>query len=456
MKRFKYTYIAFFRVLSFLMSFLSFLAILATHFEILRYAGSPLAITVIAFSVVYYLMCRVYGGFEIGTKKSKPIVYSYLVNLLATDLFAHLILCILNSTITGNGHFSYEVPLLLLVVYLVQMLLIVCLVYLGNGVYFRFNKPARCLVIKQPGDDERTMVKKVRKLKRQFSIEWVCHRNDPKVFDLIDEADTVFLYNLPVSERAVFVEYCYHNPKEIYYSVEMADIVSMGSERVLFDDMTMMHYRVKEPSFERRLIKRAMDVVVSLIGLVVASPFMLIAAIAIKLEDKGPVFYRQPRVTYKGRIFNVLKFRSMRVEDGSIHRSVTKNDDRITKVGHIIRKFRIDELPQLINILNGDMSIVGPRPEMVENVEKYTKKLPEFAYRQRVKAGLTGMAQIYGKYNTSPADKLALDLVYIENFSLILDIKLILRTVMVLLTPDESTEEFDSTEKEEEKEAQRV
>ena len=456
MKRFKYTYIAFFRVMSFLLSFLSFIGILSTHFEILLYAGSPLAITVIAFSVVYYLMCRVYGGFEISTKKSKPIIYSYIVNLLVTDVFAHLILCILDSTITGNGHFSYEVPLLLLVVYFVQILLIICLTYLGNGIYFRFNKPARCLVIKQSGDDEKVMVKKVSRMKRQFRIEWICDRNDPDVFKLIDEADAVFLYNLPVAERAEFVEYCYRKPKEIYYSVEMADMVSMGSERVLFDDMTMMHYRVKEPSVERRLIKRAMDIAVSLVGLVVASPFMMITALAIKLEDKGPVFYRQPRVTYKGRIFNVLKFRSMRVEDGSIHRSVTKNDDRITKVGHVIRKFRIDELPQLINILNGDMSLVGPRPEMVENVEKYTKMLPEFAYRQRVKAGLTGMAQIYGKYNTSPADKLALDLVYIENFSLMLDIKLILRTVMVLLTPEESTEEFDSTEKEEDKEAQRV
>lgn len=456
MKRFKYTYVALMRMLSFVLCFLIFLGILSAKFEILRYAGSSLAITVIAFSVIYLLMCRVYGGFDIGTKKSKPIIYSYLINLLVTDFFAHLILCILDSTMTRHGIFAYEAPFLLLAVYIVQIIMICGLAYLGNGIYFRFNKPARCLVVKRPGDNVDVMVKKVKKLKRQFSIERICDSTDPKLLAAVDSCDTVFLYNLPVAERCILVEYCYRKPKEVYYSVEIPDIVSMGSERTLFDDMTMVHHAVKDPSFERRLVKRTMDLVASIIGLVLASPFMLIAAAAILIEDGGPVFYRQPRVTYRGKVFNVLKFRSMRVEDGNVHRSATKNDDRITKVGRVIRKFRIDELPQLINILKGDMSLVGPRPEMVENVEKYTEQLPEFEYRQRVKAGLTGMAQIYGKYNTSPADKLALDLVYIENSSLILDIKLILRTVLVLLTPDESTEEFDSVEKEDEKEAQKV
>ena len=197
-----------------------------------------------------------------------------------------------------------------------------------------------------------------------------------------------------------------------------------------------------------RVLKRLMDIIVSAIGLVIASPIMLVTALAIKLEDHGPVFYRQKRATYAGRIFEVYKFRSMRVEDGSIHRSVTKDDDRITHVGHIIRKFRIDELPQLINVLKSDMSIVGPRPEMIENVDKYTQELPEFTYRLRAKAGLTGLAQIYGRYNTSPKDKLIMDLTYIQEYSLWLDVKLILRTVLVLLTPDDSTEAFEQTEEE--------
>ena len=187
------------------------------------------------------------------------------------------------------------------------------------------------------------------------------------------------------------------------------------------------------------------------IGLVVLSPVYLAIIVAIKKEDgiTAPVFFSQKRVGIHKEYFNLYKFRSMRAQDGSIHVSAKKDDDRITKVGHIIRKFRIDELHQLINVLKSDMSIVGPRPEMLENVEKYTDDLPEFRYRLRAKAGLTGLAQIYGKYNTSPRDKLIMDLAYIQQYSVWLDLKLILRTALVLLTPEESTEAFEDKKTEE-------
>ena len=211
-----------------------------------------------------------------------------------------------------------------------------------------------------------------------------------------------------------------------------------------------MRITAKGMSFEQRIVKRLMDIFVAGIGLLISSPILLITAIAIKLEDGGPVFFKQKRATYAGRVFEVLKFRSMKVE-GSVNRSVTKDDDRITKVGRVIRKFRIDELPQLINVLRSDMSIVGPRPEMMENVNKYTAELPEFSYRLRAKAGLTGYAQIYGRYNTSPKDKLIMDLTYIAQYSIKMDIKLILRTILVLLTPEESTEAFEVKKTEEDK-----
>lgn len=187
-----------------------------------------------------------------------------------------------------------------------------------------------------------------------------------------------------------------------------------------------------------------MDVVICLVAMVVAAPIMLVVAIAIKLEDGGPVFYKQGRVTRDNKVFDILKFRSMIVdaEKGGISIPATDHDPRITKVGRVIRATRIDELPQIINILKGDMSIVGPRPERVEHVEKYTQEIPEFGYRLKVKGGLTGYAQIYGKYNTSAYDKLRLDLMYIENYSLALDIKLILMTLQIMLKK-ESTEGFD-------------
>ena len=207
------------------------------------------------------------------------------------------------------------------------------------------------------------------------------------------------------------------------------------------DDISLFSTNISDFSIEDRILKRLLDIIVSLVGLILTSPFWAIFAFLIYMEDKGPVFFTQKRMTKNNREFNIIKFRTMKVNVEN--RSATKNDDRITKIGHILRKIRMDELPQILNILIGDMSVVGPRPEMLENVVAYTKEMPEFELRLRVKAGLTGYAQIFGKYNTTPKDKLILDLMYIENYSIFLDIKLILQTVMVFLKIDDSTEGFD-------------
>ena len=194
-------------------------------------------------------------------------------------------------------------------------------------------------------------------------------------------------------------------------------------------------------SLDQQVAKRALDLICGVLAFIVASPFMLITAAAIKLYDGGPVLFKQKRLTIGGKEFNVYKFRSMVVdaEKDGVARLATQHDDRITPVGRIIRKIRFDELPQILNILKGDMSIVGPRPERPEIAEEYKKDMPEFDYRLKVKAGLTGYAQILGKYNTLPYDKLKLDLIYIENYSLLLDLKLILMTIKILFIP-ESTE----------------
>lgn len=172
---------------------------------------------------------------------------------------------------------------------------------------------------------------------------------------------------------------------------------------------------------------------VGIIAVVIASPVMLVIAIAIKVYDGGPVFFIQNRLTRNGEVFRIYKFRSMRVQGADEKLSITKkNDDRITPVGHIIRKLHLDELPQVFNIIKGDMSFVGPRPEWTATTEQYSQNLPEFLFRLKVKAGLTGYAQVYGKYNTTPYDKLMLDLTYIEKYSFWLDIKLMLLTVRTL------------------------
>lgn len=404
-------------------------------------------ITLGVFTLVYMMMNIIYGGFDIGKRKSKPIIYSFVLSVFFTDIAAHFFMCIMNITVVHNGKFVYDYPLLLLLTYIIQIFIIVVFTYGGNYLYFSANKPHDSIIITRKGEQTDSIISKIGRYKKQYNITETVFINDPDILKKIDKADSIFFYNLSVPERNAFVEYCYHCKKDIYYSVELSDIVSLGSHRVYFDDKSMVYAPVKGLTFEQRVIKRIMDLVIAGLGLIITSPIFLITALCIKLEDGGPVFYKQERATYAGKVFNVIKFRSMKVEDGSIHKSVTKNDGRITRTGRIIRKFRIDELPQLINVIKSDMSIVGPRPEMVENVEKYTKELPEFAYRQRAKAGLTGMAQIYGKYNTSPKDKLIFDLTYINEYSVWLDIKLIFRTLLVLLTPDKSTEAFEDNKK---------
>jgi len=191
------------------------------------------------------------------------------------------------------------------------------------------------------------------------------------------------------------------------------------------------------PEWEKKL-KRLMDIVFSLILLIVTSPITLLAAIAIKLESEGPVFYKQERMGMNGKIFKIIKFRTM-INDAEKYTGPvwsTKNDPRITKVGKFLRKVRLDEIPQAINILKGDMSFVGPRPERPYFVEKLSKEIPLYKRRLKVRPGLTGWAQVKHKYDESIEDvkiKLRYDLFYIENMSLRLDFKIILRTIFVVL-----------------------
>ena len=448
LKKFESTLIFAMKLLMFLVCAAVFFLAFGEKYHFMIIPTRTSFITFGVFAIVYMTMNIIYGGFDIGKRKSKPIIYSLILAVFFTDIAAHFFMCVMNVTVVHNGKFVYDYPLLLLMVYVIQVFLIIVMTYGGNHLYFSVKKPEDCIIIARRGEHTEDIVSKVGRYKKQYNIKKIVNIDDSDLFKEIDAANSVFFYNLSVSERNALVEYCYHFRKNVYYSVELSDIVALSGSRVYFDDKSMIYAPVKGLTFEQRIIKRLMDLAIAGLGLLITSPIFLFTALFIKLEDGGPIFYKQERATYAGRVFNVIKFRSMKQEDGSIHRSVTKNDDRITKVGKFIRKFRIDELPQLINVIKSDMSIVGPRPEMLENVQKYTKELPQFAYRERAKAGLTGMAQIYGKYNTSPKDKLILDLAYINQYSVWLDVKLIFRTLLVLLTPDKSTEAFEDNDSE--------
>jgi exopolysaccharide biosynthesis polyprenyl glycosylphosphotransferase len=259
--------------------------------------------------------------------------------------------------------------------------------------------------------------------------------------------DGVVLWDIPMKQRNQLLKFCYGHNIRVYLMPKISDVIIKGSTEMHIFDTPIYLTREYSLKFEERFAKRVIDLVCSLILFVIASPFMLITAILIKLYDGGPVLYKQTRCTIGGKEFKILKFRSMKVdaEKDGVARLAKKNDDRITPIGKFIRAVRIDELPQIINILKGDMSFVGPRPERPEIIKQYEDEMPEFVYRMRVKAGLAGYAQVYGKYNTTPYDKLKLDLAYIENYSVWLDIKIMLLTLKILLKP-ESTEGVDATQ----------
>lgn len=260
------------------------------------------------------------------------------------------------------------------------------------------------------------------------------------IIDLLVDYDGIVISDVSAEQRNDLLKYCYMHEIETYITPKISDVIISGGEGIHQFDTPIVLINTTGLTPEQRIVKRFFDVVLCVIAAVVLSPLMLIIAVAIKLEDHGPVFYKQARVTRDGKVFDILKFRSM-VEDAE-QRPATDDDDRITKVGHVIRATRVDELPQLFNIIKGEMSIVGPRPERIEHVQKYTEAIPEFEFRSKVKGGLTGFAQIYGKYNTSAYDKLKLDLMYIENYSFLLDLKLILMTIRIVFKK-ESTEGFD-------------
>lgn len=293
------------------------------------------------------------------------------------------------------------------------------------------------------GQNKDLFVEKVKTRRHQFSINESIRATEglETICKAVDSHAAVMMWDVPTGIRNDVFKYCYGKSKEIYVMPKIMDIILRGSQTLHFFDTPLLLTKSSPIEAEQLFIKRMFDILFSLILIVITSPIMLVTALLIKCYDKGPVFYKQIRVTRDDKEFAIVKFRSMVVDaekDGRA-RLATEHDDRITPIGRVIRKVRIDELPQLFNVLSGSMSFVGPRPERPQIIEKYVEAMPEFRFRTKVKAGLTGYAQIYGKYNTRPHDKLKLDLYYIENFSVWLDLKLIIQTVKIVFTP-ESTE----------------
>ncbi len=401
------------------------------------------AVTIATYIVVSYMFANIYGRYDIGKRKSRPIVHSLFLASVFTDIITLFMLSIMNTNATNNKSFEIEQPILLIPVLVMQYIIIWIFAYGGNKLYFIIYDPEKCVIVTSSQRSLNEVIKGIKKYRLQYKINLIADYRDKNLKKYLSENETIFIYDVPIKERTEIIEFCYQNMKNVYFNPDMHDVVEKNAHHILLDDVSMYGNYSKGLTLEQRAIKRIEDVIIAVIALVITSPLLLIAAISIKLEDRGSVIFKQNRATRNGKIFSIYKLRTMR-EDVNNY-SVIEDDERVTKVGRILRKYRIDEIPQFFNVLKGDMSVVGPRPEMLANIFNYTDILPAFEYRLRVKAGITGYAQISGKYNTSPKDKLMLDLMYIEEYSMWLDIKLLFQTLIVLLKRD-STEAFKDDE----------
>jgi len=392
------------------------------------------------YAIVLLFLSNMYGGMRLGYLKNSEIIFSQVFASFLANIIYYCELSIISRR-------AYA-PRIFIFMMFEQIVIVIIYTNIANAIYKSIFPPRKLLLIHGDRSTE-SICSKFESRRDKYRITKTIHIKEG--YETIcrtisqsyenDEITAVIIGDLSVEDRNLFLKYCYGHDIRVYLLPKITDVILMGAEELHIFDSPIMLRREYSLRMEQRFIKRTIDIVCALILLVLSSPFMLATAIAIKVCDGGPVLYKQIRCTLNRREFYILKFRSMRTdaEKDGVARLARKNDSRITPVGKFIRKCRLDELPQLINILKGDMSFIGPRPERPEIIDQYIEVMPEFAYRMKVKAGLAGFAQVYGKYNTSPYDKLKLDLTYIENYSLWLDIKLMLLTLKVLFWPD-STE----------------
>lgn len=383
------------------------------------------------YCVLYLLFGSVYGSFRAGPARPGEALGGHLLALCFSALISYLQLSLFARRMLPVG------PMALIL--LCQALCCLLLGALFRRLERRMFPPPEALLICRSGKDESAFLQKLQEAAGRFSrLRVLTEEQDPRLIEWeMERAGCVILGEIGPALRGRLLELCYARRIPVCLRPRVEDILLKTAEAARIGDTPVLLCQNNPLSDEQRLVKRLFDILLSLLGLIASAPVMLLVALAVKLYDGGPILYRQRRLTENGRIFTLYKFRSM-VEDAEADgraRLAVQGDRRITPIGRLLRKTRLDELPQLWNILTGDMSLVGPRPERPELAQQLAARYPAFCYRTRVKAGLTGYAQVYGKYNTSPQDKLLMDLTYIGQYSLLLDGKLILLTVKTLLQP---------------------
>lgn len=386
------------------------------------------------YGVILILFMSIYGGYKVGYLKKGNLIYSQVLAVIFTNLFTYLQIAVLDK------HFLN--PLQLIKMSIVDFSIIIVWTIVYQWFYRKLFPPRKMLLI-SGGRSDYHLAEKINSREDKYEI---CQTiNIQYGIDLIQREimnyDGTIIGDISSHERNLILKYCYENSIRTYSVPKISDILLKSTVELNLFDSPLLLSRNEGLSIEQLFIKRLTDIAGAIVGLIITAPLFLLICLLIKFTDKGPAFFKQARLTKDNKIFYIYKFRTMiqEAEKDGVARLAEDGDNRIIPIGHLLRRMRLDELPQLVNILMGDMSFVGPRPERPELMREIVNDIPEFSYRTKVKAGLTGYAQIYGKYNTTAYDKLKLDLTYIRNYSFLLDLKLILMTPKILFMK-ESTE----------------
>ena len=388
------------------------------------------------YCIILYLFFKIYGVREIGKHKLSDTILSYFLALFLTNFFAYIQFCLIARKI---------LPFLPIIYLCLRQFFLSSLgsIFIYN-LYIKLNPPKKVLAVYSKKSDIDFILLKLLKEKHLQIFDLVDQKSGTDIiFRKINKCETIFIVGIESKLRSQIIEYCYKNSISIYIIPTITDLLIKTGYNTQISDTPILYCNSKNERTEFFIVKRLMDIAISIAALIAFAPIIFLIAVAIKLDDDGSILFCQDRITIDGERFKIYKFRTMAEGSDKVsNHSAVENDSRITRVGAVIRKIRMDEIPQFINILKGDMSVVGPRPESIQNVDKYKKEIPNFHLRHKMKAGLTGYAQIYGKYNTTAQDKLMLDLLYIQNASIFLDIKLIFSTIKIIFS-SESTEGFD-------------
>ena len=390
------------------------------------------------YALIMYLMTKVYGGTKVSYLRKREAMLAQVIAVICTNVLAYL-----QISLIGRD-FMLFVPIIKLT--LIDLIITAIWTVAYSRLYLRLYPPRRLVIIYGSRLASSVVDKMCRRTDKYMICESIKIDGDydhEKVKEKILEYEGVIICDICDTDRNDILKYCFEQSVRVYITPKISDIIIRGAEDITLFDTPLILCRNYGLSFEQRFAKRCLDIVLSLVILPLAFVVGLICALAIKLYDGGTIFYRQKRLTLYGKEFEVIKFRSMvmNAEEDGVARLADAADDRITPVGVILRKFRLDEFPQLLNVLKGDMSLVGPRPERPELTNEYLEDMPEFKFRLDVKAGITGYAQVMGKYDTTPYDKLKMDLMYIERYSVLFDIKILMMTLKTMIAPGKTNEE---------------